>query len=134
MKIIFVSILFGITVFASPLALIGSVSATTDTFNPTPEECQDSSLQSNSVCQTTPADTDPILGENGIIMKIANILAWFAGAIAVLIMIFAGFRIVKSSGDPAKIAQARETIIYALVGLVVIVLARFLVGFVISKL
>ena len=86
----------------------------------------------NPACAAT--DDDPVNGPNGIVMTIANLIAWFAGAIAVIVIIFAGFRFTKSSGDSAKVQQARETILYALVGLVVIVLARFIIGLVISKL
>lgn len=86
----------------------------------------------NPACKA--GDADPILGNDGIIINVANYIAWFAGAIAVIMIIFAAFRFVKSSGDSAKVTAARETIIYALVGLVVIVLARVITGFVISKL
>ena len=86
----------------------------------------------NPACKA--GDADPILGNDGIIITVANYIAWFAGAIAVIMIIFAAFRFVKSSGDSAKVTAARETIIYTLVGLVVIVLARVITGFVISKL
>lgn len=85
----------------------------------------------NPAC--TASNEDPITG-NGIIITIANVIAWAAGAIAVVMIIFAGFRFVKSGGDPAKVTVARETIIYALIGLVVIVTARLIVGFVINRL
>lgn len=86
----------------------------------------------NPVC--TASSNDPVTGKNGIIMTIANLVAYFAGGIAIIMIIFAAFRIVKSSGDSGKITQARETILYAIVGLIVIVLARVIVGLVISKL
>lgn len=133
MRAIFISTLLIATLLLMPVMITGNVSAVTDTFNPIPEECQDPSLQGNTVCQPV-TNTDPVVGNDGIIMKIANIMAWFGAAIAVIMIMFAGFRLAKSSGDSSKVTQARETIIYALIGLVVIIAARFIVGFVISKL
>ena len=55
------------------------------------------------------------------------------GAIAVLIIIVAGFRFVISEGKPENITRARETIIYAVVGLIVSISAEVIVAFVINK-
>ncbi|MFO0881995.1 MAG: pilin [Candidatus Saccharimonadales bacterium] len=104
----------------------------TDSIDATCQSLSPEQRAANPACVTD--STDPITGSNGIIINIANLIAWFAGAIAVIMMIFAGFRLAKSSGDPGKVTQARETIIYSLVGLIVIVLARVIVGLVISKL
>ncbi len=105
--------------------------AASQTYEPVPADvCK--SAPDNPAC--TASSTDPITGSNGIITTIANLLAWTAGGLAIIIIIFAGFRFVKSSGDPSKVSQARETILYAAVGLIVIVLARLIVGLVISKL
>lgn len=104
--------------------------AVTQTYEPVPADvCR--SAPDNPAC--TASSTDPITGSNGIITTIANLLAWTAGGLAIIIIIFAGFRFVKSGGDASKVAQARETILYAAVGLIVIVLARLIVGLVISK-
>lgn len=42
-----------------------------------------------------------------------------AGAIAFLVVVIAGFQFVISGGDPQKVAKARQTILFAVVGLVV---------------
>ncbi len=55
------------------------------------------------------------------------------GAIAVLIIIIAGFRFVLSEGKPDNAARARETIIYAIVGLIVSISAEVIVAFVLNK-
>lgn len=106
--------------------------AGTPQFVPVPADVCQGEVASNPAC--TAGNEDPITGANGVIMRIANITAFGAGAIAVIMIIFAGFRLVKSGGDPSKVTVARETIIYALVGIIVIVTARLIVGFVISKL
>ena len=76
---------------------------------------------------------DPITGTKGVLIRVANILAWFGGAIAVIMVIFGGFLYVTSAGDAGKVKKAKDTLLYAAVGLVVIVVARVIVIFVINK-
>ncbi len=54
------------------------------------------------------------------------------GAIAVLIIVIAAMQYVISAGDPQKVAKAKDSIIYALVGLVVAILAFAIVTFVLD--
>lgn len=66
---------------------------------------------------------------NAVIVAVLGIM----GAIAALIITMAGFQYVTSSGDPQKIAKAKDTIIYTLVGLVIAVFATAIIGFVLSR-
>ncbi len=59
------------------------------------------------------------------------VLAAF-GAIAVLMVVFQGIRMIISQGNSEKVAQARRGIIYAIAGLVVALLAQVLVLFVLE--
>ncbi|MFO0881994.1 MAG: pilin [Candidatus Saccharimonadales bacterium] len=68
-----------------------------------------------------------------LVAKIINIFSWVVGAIAVIMLIFAGFKYVTSGGDAGKITSAKNTIIYALIGLVVVALSQTLVIFVLKK-
>lgn len=66
--------------------------------------------------------------DNGsVIQTIINIVVTIAGAVALLIIVIAGFRYMLASGDPGKTAEARKTIIYASIGLVVIAAAYSIV-------
>ena len=56
-----------------------------------------------------------------------------AGAVAVLIITIAGFKYVLSQGDPQKTAQAKDTIMYALIGLAVCIFAFSIVSFIIPR-
>jgi hypothetical protein len=56
-----------------------------------------------------------------------------AGAVAVLIMVIGGIRYITSTGDSKRIQAAKDTILYAIMGLVVVILARSIVGFVIGN-
>ena len=61
---------------------------------------------------------------------ILNIAFAIIGSIAVLIIVVAGFKFITSSGKPEEIAKAKDTIIYAAVGLLVCVSAISIVSFV----
>ena len=63
---------------------------------------------------------------------IVSILSIIVGIAAVIVIIIAGFKYITSGGEASKIANAKTTLIYALVGLVVVVLAQFIVHFTIN--
>lgn len=54
------------------------------------------------------------------------------GAIAVIMIVIGGFKFVTSGGDTNAVASAKNTIIYALVGLVVVALAQVIVHYVLT--
>lgn len=55
------------------------------------------------------------------------------GAVAVIILIIGGIRYITSTGDSTRIQKAKDTILYAVIGLIVVILARAIVGFVIGR-
>lgn len=79
-------------------------------------------------------DKNPLTGTDGLLMKIANIIAIIAGITAVVMMIVSGFRMITANGDAQKFASARGTAIGAVVGIIIIVLARSLVLLILEKL
>jgi len=72
-------------------------------------------------------------GATNIFKTATNILSLVAGAVAVIMVISAGFKYITSSGDPNKVAAAKNTLIYALIGIAVAAFAQTLVHFVINK-
>lgn len=76
---------------------------------------------------------DPLTGKDGVLTKVTNVVAFISGLVAVFIIIIAGGRMVLSRGDSAKIVTARQSIIYAIVGLIVILVARTVIIFVLTK-
>lgn len=77
------------------------------------------------------ADKGPI---QQIIKTIINLFAFFGGAIAVIYVVYGGFKYVTSAGNAEKASSGRQTVFYALIGLVVIIVAQQLVLFILSKL
>ena len=73
-------------------------------------------------------------GVEGIVNRIINVLLSVAGVIAVLMLIIGGIRYVISGGDSNAVQGAKKTIMYAIVGLVVIFLSFAAVNFVIGEL
>lgn len=76
---------------------------------------------------------DPSKSVNDTIADIVNIFSVIVGIVAVIMIIYGGFRYITSGGDSGKITDARNTIIYAIVGLVIVAFAQFVVKFVLSK-
>ena len=64
---------------------------------------------------------------------VINLLSTIVGVAAVIMVIIGGFRYVTSNGDSATTASARNTIIYALVGLVLAAFGQVLVQFVLER-
>lgn len=64
--------------------------------------------------------------------QISNTLLAVAGAIAVIIIIIGGITYITSNGDASRVKQAKDIILYAIVGLVVTIIAYAIVHFVAS--
>jgi hypothetical protein len=72
-------------------------------------------------------------GVGDVVASIINILSLVVGILAVIFVIIGGLKFITSSGDPANVSSARNTIIYALVGLVIVALAQVIVRFVLNR-
>lgn len=71
-------------------------------------------------------------GLNDLLKKVVNIFSAIVGVIAVLMIIVGGFKYITSGGDSGNVSTAKNTIIYAIVGLVIVALAQLIVHFVLS--
>jgi hypothetical protein len=68
-----------------------------------------------------------------ILKAVTNILLFVIGAVSVIIIIIGGLRYVTSAGDQNQVTGAKNTIMYAVVGLVVAATAYAIVNFVVTK-
>ncbi len=84
----------------------------------------------NGIGQTSHDCTDN--GVTNTLGTVVNILSLVVGAVAIIAIISGGFKYIMSGGDANKVGNAKSTILYALVGIVVVVLAQFIVRFVIT--
>ena len=63
------------------------------------------------------------------VVKVINFVLGFLALIAVVFVIVGGIRILAAGGNEENVTKGRKTIIYAIIGLVVIFFARVIVGF-----
>jgi len=70
---------------------------------------------------------------HSVVKTIVNILSIIAGIIAVIFIIIGGIKYITSSGEANNIKAAKDTIMYAIVGLIVVALAQVIVRFVLNK-
>jgi len=97
--------------------------------NPGSTVCE--TLGSNADCTDTPDDSVSI---NSVISTLITILSFIVGLVAVIMIIVAGFKYTTAGGDSNKITSAKNTLIYALIGVAIAALAQVLVRFVLNKL
>ncbi len=62
-----------------------------------------------------------------------EVISVIAGAVAVIMIVFGGFRYVTSAGNAEATKSARNTIVYAVIGLIIIALAQIIVHFVLTN-
>ena len=70
---------------------------------------------------------------NALIEKIINIFSIIVGIVAVIMIIYGGFKYITSGGNQESVKTAKTTIIYALIGLVIVALAQIIVQFVLRE-
>lgn len=112
-----------------------------------------SELFPNEVCpQNSPSEvcraaegqgtTDPVSGPGGLINKVANIIALIAGVVAVVVIIISGIMYATAGGAPGgqragdspnNAKKARQALIGALIGLVVVALAWSITRFIVDR-
>jgi hypothetical protein len=120
LSLMFASVLMGITLMV-PATLVSAATTQTDA--------------KNKVCEGI-GGCDTPAGEKGVddvVALVVNILSALVAIAAVLVIVFAGFRYVIAMGDSSKISSAKDTIIYAIVGLLVAGMAQVIVRFVLTK-
>ena len=125
--VIAVAILIG---FLSPLTY-----AAADLFN---DVCS-GAANNAAVCQdrndNQSASSNAFFGNNdSLLIKVANLLSLIVGIAAVIMIIVGGIKYILSSGDSSNVNSAKNMIIFAIVGLVVVAVSRSIIGFVVSKL
>jgi len=74
-----------------------------------------------------------LLGENGVISRLSTIVLLGVGAISVVMLIYGGFRYILSGGDAKKVTDAKNTILYAIIGLIISLLAYAIVNFILTS-
>lgn len=69
-----------------------------------------------------------------IITFVINLLSVIIGIVAVVMLMYGGFKFITSRGDPNNTASAKNTIVYALIGLAIAVSSQIIVKYVLARL
>ena len=67
-------------------------------------------------CDGCPAD---LFGDSGAFKQVTNTVLYIVGIIAVIMLIIGGIKYVISGGDSKKVTDAKNTILYAIIGLII---------------
>lgn len=90
-------------------------------------------LPAGAFAAGTGVGTVPVPSDLSISTVITNVIDWvlaLAGGVAVLFLILGGLQYITSSGNKDKAETAKQTILYAVIGLIVIALSYVIVAFV----
>ncbi len=70
---------------------------------------------------------------NNALKLVINIFSLVVGVISVIMIIIGGLKYITSGGDSGNVTSAKNTILYAVIGLVIVALAQFIVRFVLAR-
>lgn len=93
-----------------------------------------------AVCEAIGSDdsckADPTGGKglNATIKQGIDIFSAILGIIAVVMIMIAGYKYITSSGDSTKVSSAKNTLVYAVIGLIIVALSQTIVKYVVGKL
>jgi len=79
----------------------------------------------NGCTSTTSLDT--------IVKAVLRILSIVAGIASVIMIVISGFKYITSGGDSGKISSAKNTLVYAIIGIIVVAFAQTISQFVIKQ-
>jgi hypothetical protein len=126
MKNILLSLILAVTIIAVPALAVQPAFAADPTQSAKQEACAAVNSEAGGSCTA-----DNTLGK--VIAHIINIVSVIGGVAAVIMIMIAGLKFITSSGDAQSVSSAKKTLIYAIVGLVVIGLAQAIVHFVLKS-
>lgn len=132
-------ILFILAALLTPLFLLGARVPVHAAYDPFGKVCQASDVSTGEDASTVCVDKNPtgsgnpIWGPDGIILRAASLLTYIIGIASTIIVIYGGLKYILANGDANSVDNAKNTILYALIGVVVAVVSRGIILFVINN-
>ena len=96
----------------------------------TPQSTACQALGSDAGCDKNPSGGVSL---SRVVKVVVNVLSVAVGIAAVIMIIVGGFRYVTAGGDANNVSTAKNTILYAIIGLIIVAMAQFIVQFVVAK-
>lgn len=87
-----------------------------------------------SDARATSGQSDNLFGEGGVFRTITDAALYIIGAVSVLMLIYGGIRYTLSAGNEKDVTAAKNTILYAIIGIIVALMAYAIVHWVIGTL
>lgn len=72
-------------------------------------------------------------GFDTLLKSIINVISVIVGAVAVVMIIVGGLRYITSGGESSSVSGAKNTILFAIIGLIIVVFAQLIVQFVLDR-
>ena len=125
----YLTVLFSLFVIGVPILIPASTMAVCDTITSNINSGVDQATSSGTTsCGSTTIST----GIKSIAVTVVNILSVVVGIVAVVMIIYGGFRYITSGGESGNVSGAKNTLLFAIVGLVIVALAQVIVRWVIG--
>ena len=119
-----------VAAFLAPIATPAFVNAAADINSGL---CAGENLSASSSADCTTDSSAANSKVDSIIETAINLFSLVVGIVAVIMIIVGGLKYITSGGDSGNVTGAKNTILYAVIGLVVVALAQFIVKFVLGK-
>lgn len=87
----------------------------------------------SAACQSRTSE-NPLVGPEGILTTVIQIIVLITGIASVIMIMIGGFKYIVSAGESSSVNSAKNTILYAIIGLVVSLLSQAIVSFVLRRL
>lgn len=124
------------TILGAMFLLGGVASHVQAAYDPLKKLCEDNPEATACIENTKPQgpNNNSIYGKNGILMKITRIVSLAVGVASVIVIIIGGIKYVVSQGDANAVTSAKNTVLYAIIGLVIAASAQAIIVLVLNKL
>lgn len=138
MKLVLITPIATLLTVLSVFALAPPAVVAVDVVGPGSKYCEDNDDPSicnpNNDYSNQDATNNVLVGTNGMITRAVQVMVYISGALAMILIIIAGFMYIFSGGNPESTGRARNTIVYAVIGMTIAVAGQLIVLFVLDRL
>jgi hypothetical protein len=89
--------------------------------------------ETSTVCAERGNTDNPLTGTTGLLLRAASLITVIIGIASFIIIIYGSIKYITSGGEPASVENAKNTVMYALVGIVVALASQAIIVFVVNN-
>jgi hypothetical protein len=109
----------------------GGCGGTDSSGNPAPDQVEAACAPNDTNCAANSDRNDSKIQH--LLVTAVNILSLVVGVVAVIMIIVSGFRFMTSGGESSKVESAKNGILYAIIGIIIVALAQIIIRFVVNR-